>query len=102
MNKENSITVTGVDMGSAGIKIAAVVKGAVDVIVNEANMRETPNIVGFGEKQRQIGESGKLKIKSNYSNTVTSPSRLLGFHFTCPYTNLQLNFTPAKLQKPFE
>jgi molecular chaperone DnaK (HSP70) len=50
MNKENSITVTGVDIGSAGIKIAAVVKGAVDVIVNEANMRETPNIVGFGEK----------------------------------------------------
>lgn len=29
MSKETNITVTGVDIGSAGIKIAAVVKGGV-------------------------------------------------------------------------
>jgi len=29
MSKETNITVTGVDIGSAGVKIAAVVKGGV-------------------------------------------------------------------------
>lgn len=54
-SSESIVTVTGVDMGSSTVKIAAVVKGGVEVIVNEANLRETPNVVGLGEKERLIG-----------------------------------------------
>lgn len=56
-NNTSSIrtSVIGVDLGSRYTKIAAVEKGVVDIITNEANLRQTPTIVGYGPKERLIG-----------------------------------------------
>ena len=68
----------GVDLGCAFTKIAAVDKGVVDIITNEANLRQTPTIVGYGNSERLIGEAGNVKIKSNLNNTIIAPQRTLG------------------------
>lgn len=78
MNNKATPTVIGVDIGAFTAKIAAIQRGAVEVITNEANFRETPSIVGYGDGERKIGELGSVKLKTNFKNTVVSPSRYMG------------------------
>lgn len=68
----------GIDLGSFQSVIAVTQKGAPEVITNEANFRETPNIVGFSPNERFLGETGQLKYKTNYKDTVTYITRFLG------------------------
>jgi molecular chaperone DnaK (HSP70) len=82
-SKISQITVVGVDLGSSKTKIAAVINGAVDIVTNDANFRETPTVVGFGPNERFIGELGYAKIKSNLKNTIISPQRYFGFKNNC-------------------
>ena len=70
-------TVIGIDIGAHTSKIAAVQRGAIEIITNEANFRETPSIVGYGQAERKIGQSGNVKLKSNFKNTIVSPMRYL-------------------------
>lgn len=50
MNQNKAIpTVIGIDIGANTTKIAAVQRGAIEIITNEANFRETPSIVGYGQ-----------------------------------------------------
>lgn len=37
-------------------------------------------MVGFGDGERKIGEIGSVKLKSNFKNTVVSPTRYLGLN----------------------
>jgi molecular chaperone DnaK (HSP70) len=46
----------GIDLGSSLAKVAAVKSGGVDIITNELSNRMTPVVVGFGEKERFLGE----------------------------------------------
>lgn len=77
-NNKTAPTVVGIDIGTFSTKLASVQRGAIDIITNEANFRETPTIVGFGDGERKIGEIGSVKLKSNFKNTVVSPTRFLG------------------------
>ena len=52
----------GIDFGSQTIKIGAVKRGGVEVLTNEGSHRENPNIVGFSDNERLLGESGALKV----------------------------------------
>ncbi len=88
MSKNNTKTssdlktsVVGVDFGSAFTKISAVDKGVVDIITNEANLRQTPTIVGYGNNERLIGEAAQVKIKSNLNNSILAPQRTLAIRF---------------------
>lgn len=71
-------SVIGIDLGSLTTKVAAVDKGVVDIITNEANLRQTPSVVGYGHHERLIGEAGLGKMKSNLANTIVAPQRYLG------------------------
>jgi len=42
------VTVTGLDLGSSSSKVAVVDKGSVGIITNEANLRQTPTLVAYG------------------------------------------------------
>jgi molecular chaperone DnaK (HSP70) len=42
----------GVDLGSTRALISVAKKGGVEVITNDANYRETKNVVGFGDGER--------------------------------------------------
>jgi Hsp70 protein len=52
----------GIDLGSQRSVIAVAKKGGVEVLANEGSHRETPNIIGFGERERFIGEQGALQV----------------------------------------
>jgi molecular chaperone DnaK (HSP70) len=59
----NTVGAVGVDFGSLATCIAVAKRGGVEVITNEGSHRETPNIIGFGQNQRFIGEQGSLQVK---------------------------------------
>jgi len=86
----------GIDLGSLTSKIAVAKRGGVEVITNEANFRETPCVVGYGPAERNIGESGNIKMKSNFKDTVTFPSRFLGLRPDHPLLRSETKFCPAK------
>lgn len=50
------ISSVGIDFGSQRSVVAVAKKGGVDVLANEGSHRETQNVIGFGEKERFIGE----------------------------------------------
>jgi heat shock protein 4 len=83
----SSAGAVGVDFGGNSAVIALAKKGGVEVIVNEASHRETRIVVGFGEKQRFLGEQGYVQLKSNFKNTVVYPNRFLGLRVDAPYYN---------------
>ncbi len=58
----SSAGAVGVDFGGNSAVIALAKKGGVEVIVNEASHRETRIVVGFGEKQRFLGEQGYVQV----------------------------------------
>jgi len=85
----------GIDIGTYKSKIAVAKRGGVEVITNEANFRETPCIVGFGKEERQIGESGNIKMKSNFRDTIVAPMRFLGLEAEYPLLRSETRFSPA-------
>lgn len=52
-------------------------------------------MVGFGKEERQIGESGNIKIKSNFKDTVVAPMRFLGLDVDYPFIRAETKFSPA-------
>jgi heat shock protein len=86
----------GIDFGNSNTVIACARNRGIDVIVNEVSNRSTPSLVGFGLKNRFIGESGKNQQTSNVKNTVENLKRIVGLdyndedfqieknYFTCP------------------
>ena len=48
----------GVDLGSSRTVFGAATRGGVNILANEGSNRETGNYVGYGVKQRFVGETG--------------------------------------------
>lgn len=61
----NVVGAVGVDFGSVATCIAVAKRGGVEVLANEGSHRETPNIIGFGQSQRFIGEQGASQVREN-------------------------------------
>lgn len=74
----------GVDLGNDNTVIACARNRGIDIIVNEVSNRSTPTLVGFGMKNRSIGESAKNQQTSNLKNTVSNLKRILGLSFNDP------------------
>jgi molecular chaperone DnaK (HSP70) len=53
-------------------------------------------VVGFGVAERNIGEAGNIKMKSNFKDTVSFPSRFLGITPDNPFLRSEKKFCPAK------
>ncbi|OWB55027.1 hypothetical protein B5S28_g890 [[Candida] boidinii] len=68
----------GVDLGNNNTVIAIARNRGIDIVVNEVSNRATPTVVGFGIKNRSIGESGKTQQTSNLKNTVENIKRIVG------------------------
>lgn len=67
----------GVDLGSSGFVMSAVRRGGVDVLVNDANYRITPNVIIYG-RERAIGDQAVSKIKKELKNSILMAPRFLG------------------------
>mmetsp|Transcript_46472 Transcript_46472/g.123342 ORF Transcript_46472/g.123342 Transcript_46472/m.123342 type:complete len:840 (+) Transcript_46472:3-2522(+) len=58
----NGQNVLGIDFGSEYIKLAVVQRSAgVQIVLNEATKRKSPNALAFGEAQREFGDTALVK-----------------------------------------
>lgn len=87
----------GVDLGNNNSVIAVARNRGIDVVVNEVSNRATPSVVGFGTKNRAIGESGKNQQTSNLKNTVTGLKRLLGLPTASPDLKVEQDYSTVPL-----
>lgn len=71
----------GLDFGNDTSVFAVARNRGIDVIVNDVSNRSTPSIVGFGQRNRFIGESGKSKESSNIKNTIGNLKRIIGLNY---------------------
>ncbi|CAH6719333.1 heat shock protein homolog Sse1p [[Candida] jaroonii] len=87
----------GVDFGNNSTVIACARNRGIDIIVNEVSNRATPSLVGFGMKNRFIGESGKNQQGSNLKNTVENLKRILGLNYNDPDFETESKYSTAQL-----
>ncbi|KAG7194348.1 adenyl-nucleotide exchange factor sse1 [Scheffersomyces spartinae] len=89
----------GVDLGNNNTVIACARNRGIDIIVNEVSNRSTPSLVGFGLKNRSIGEAGKNQQTSNLKNTVDNLKRILGLSYNDPdFETEKKHFTAALVE----
>lgn len=87
----------GVDFGVHNTVIACARNRGIDIIVNEVSNRSTPSLVGFGPKNRFIGETGKNQQTSNLKNTVDNLKRILGLNHADPDLAIELKYFTVPL-----
>ncbi|CAH2355071.1 heat shock protein homolog Sse1p [[Candida] railenensis] len=89
----------GVDFGNDNTVIACARNRGIDIIVNEVSNRSTPSLVGFGMKNRFIGESAKNQQTSNLKNTVSDLKRILGLNYDDPDFEIEQKYFSTGLVK---
>lgn len=87
----------GVDFGNNNTVIACARNRGIDIIVNEVSNRSTPSLVGFGIKNRNIGEPAKNQQTSNLKNTVDNLKRILGLDYSHPDFEIEKKYFTAPL-----
>ncbi|TWU75559.1 adenyl-nucleotide exchange factor sse1 [Metarhizium rileyi] len=91
------MSVVGVDFGTLQTVVAVARNRGVDVITNEVSNRATPSMVGFGSKNRYIGEAAKTQEITNLKNTVSCLKRLAGRSFNDPDVKIEQQYITAPL-----
>ncbi|CDK29785.1 unnamed protein product [Kuraishia capsulata CBS 1993] len=87
----------GVDLGNNNSVIAVARNRGIDIVVNEVSNRSTPSIVGFGVKNRSIGETGKNQQNSNLKNTVENLKRILALDPASPDYDVEKRYFTSPL-----
>jgi heat shock protein len=87
----------GIDFGNSTSVIGVARNRGIDVVVNEVSNRATPSLVGFGMKNRFLGEAAKSNEISNLKNTVGSLKRILGRRSDDPALEIERKFFTAEL-----
>ncbi|KAL6779903.1 HSP70E [Auxenochlorella protothecoides x Auxenochlorella symbiontica] len=91
------MSVAGIDVGDSTSCVALARKGGVDVILNKESNRETPSVLTFNAKQRQLGTDAVGAMATNPRNTVSQVKRLLGKKFSDPAIQADLQYLPYKV-----
>ncbi|EDO18604.1 hypothetical protein Kpol_1048p35 [Vanderwaltozyma polyspora DSM 70294] len=89
----------GLDFGNNNSVLAVARNRGIDVVVNEVSNRATPSLVGFGMKNRFLGEAGKNKQTSNIKNTVENIKRIVGLDYEHPDFEQEAQHFSTKLVK---
>lgn len=89
----------GLDFGNDNSVLAVARNRGIDIVVNEVSNRATPSVVGFGPKNRYLGESGKTKQTSNVKNTVTGLKRIVGLSYEDKDFEQESKYITSKLVK---
>lgn len=87
----------GLDLGNNNTVLAVAQNKGIDIVVNEVSNRSTPSVVGFGPKNRFVGEAGKSKQISNVKNTVDNFKRIIGLNYNDPEFKEESKFFSSKL-----
>lgn len=75
------MSVVGIDFGNLSALIAQAGKGGVDLILNDASLRQTSTCMSFQGKQRFFGDAAAALIRSNIRNTITLMKLLVGRNY---------------------
>ncbi|BAM39956.1 heat shock protein [Theileria orientalis strain Shintoku] len=70
--------VLGVDVGSSTSTVATILRGAIDIVLNDVSQRYTPTCVSYGDLQRIFGDQANTQIVSNFRNTCRGFLNVLG------------------------
>jgi len=89
----------GLDFGNDNSVLAVARNRGIDIVVNEVSNRSTPSVVGFGPKNRYLGETGRTKQTSNVKNTVTGLKRILGLKYDDKDMEQESKYITSKLVK---
>ncbi|SCW03654.1 LAFE_0G15236g1_1 [Lachancea fermentati] len=89
----------GLDLGNNNSVLAVARNRGIDIVVNEVSNRSTPSLVGFGQKNRFLGEAGKNKQTSNIKNTVDNLKRIVGLNYEDPDFKQEAKYFSSKLVK---
>ncbi len=87
----------GVDLGNNSSVVAVARNRGIDIVVNEVSSRSTPSVVGFGRKNRAIGESGENQKNSNLKNTIANLKRLLSLSTKSPDYEIEKKYATYNL-----
>lgn len=87
----------GVDLGNNNSVVAVARNRGIDIVVNEVSNRSTPSVVGFGRKNRAIGESGENQKNSNLKNTISNLKRLLSLSTKSPEYEVEKKYATYNL-----
>ncbi|ANB13914.1 adenyl-nucleotide exchange factor SSE2 [Sugiyamaella lignohabitans] len=87
----------GIDFGNYSSVIGVARNRGIDVVVNEVSNRATPSLVGFGVKNRYLGEAARSNEISNLKNTVGSLKRILGRKSDDPALEIEKKFITSEL-----
>ncbi|ETO28876.1 heat shock protein Hsp70 [Reticulomyxa filosa] len=68
----------GIDLGTQFSKVAVGCHKKISMVSNEQSKFETATMVGYTDKQRDIGEAAETVLSRNYKNTVCQVKRYLG------------------------
>lgn len=71
----------------------------VDVILNKESNRETPSVITFNSKQRQMGTDAAGALATNPCNTIILLKRLLGKKFNDPVVQTDLKYVPYSVSQ---
>lgn len=91
------LTSAGIDIGTQNTVIAAVMKGGIDIILNESSNRTSPTIVGYTKEERLAGTPASNQIKANFKNTIQFANRFLGLPWDSAQKAVEKRFIPNKL-----
>lgn len=90
------MSVVGFDLGSDKSVIAVARRRGIDVLQNEIGKRKTLSWVGYGEKQRFLGDDAFAQRSTNIKNTVNYFTRFLGKKFNDPSNEREAKYIPYK------
>jgi heat shock 70kDa protein 4 len=93
---KKEMSVVGIDFGNLNALIAQAGKGGVDLILNDASLRQTATCMSFQGKQRFFGDAAAALMRSNIRNTITIMKLLVGRNYDDEDVQLELSKTPFK------
>lgn len=88
------MSVVGIDFGNLNALIAQAGKGGVDLILNDASLRQTSTCMSFQGKQRFFGDAASALIRSNIRNTICLMKLLVGRNYDDEEVQFELKRSP--------
>ncbi|ROT36238.1 hsp70-like protein [Sodiomyces alkalinus F11] len=90
-------TVIGIDLGTTYSCVGAMIKGKVEIFVNDQGNRITPSYVAFTEDERLVGDAAKNQAAANPYNTIFDIKRLIGRKFSEADVQSDIKHFPFKV-----